>query len=58
MSTFLRTIEFLSLSLWPRSDVFLSFVVAPGACHALRVSPVVENRGNISRRVEYGYDLN
>jgi uncharacterized membrane protein len=31
MSTVLRTIEFLSLSLWLGSDVFLSFVVAPGA---------------------------
>ena len=31
MSSFLRTIEFLALSLWLGSDVFLSFVVAPGA---------------------------
>jgi uncharacterized membrane protein len=31
MQTILRTIEFLSLSLWLGSDVFLSFVVAPGA---------------------------
>jgi hypothetical protein len=31
MQTFLRTIEFLSLGLWLGSDVFLSFVVAPGA---------------------------
>ena len=31
MSTFLRTIEFLSLSLWLGGDAFLSFVVAPGA---------------------------
>jgi uncharacterized membrane protein len=31
MQTFLRAIEFLSLSLWLGSDVFLSFVVAPGA---------------------------
>jgi hypothetical protein len=31
VSTFLRTLEFLSLSLWLGSDVFLSFVVAPGA---------------------------
>ena len=31
MSTFLRTIEFLCVSLWLGSDVFLSFVVAPGA---------------------------
>lgn len=31
MSTFLRTVEFLCVSLWLGSDVFLSFVVAPGA---------------------------
>ena len=31
MTTILRTLEFLSLSLWLGSDVFLSFVVAPGA---------------------------
>jgi uncharacterized membrane protein len=31
MQTFLRTIEFLTLSLWLGSEVFLSFVVAPGA---------------------------
>ncbi len=31
MQTILRTIEFLSLSLWLGSDAFLSFVVAPGA---------------------------
>lgn len=31
MSLILRTIEFLGLSLWLGSDVFLSFVVAPGA---------------------------
>ena len=35
MSTLLRTIEFLSLSLWLGSDVFLSFVVAPGAFRVL-----------------------
>jgi uncharacterized membrane protein len=35
MSTFLRTIEFLSLSLWLGSDMFLSFVVAPGAFSVL-----------------------
>jgi hypothetical protein len=35
MSTFLRTIEFLALSLWFGSDVFLSFVVAPGAFRIL-----------------------
>ena len=31
MSTLFRTLEFLCLSLWLGSDVFLSFVVAPGA---------------------------
>ena len=31
MSTILRTVEFLCLSLWLGADVFLSFVVAPGA---------------------------
>jgi ABC-type transport system involved in multi-copper enzyme maturation permease subunit len=31
MSTILRTIEFLGLSLWLGADAFLSFVVAPGA---------------------------
>ena len=31
MQGFLRTIEFLSLSLWLGADAFLSFVVAPGA---------------------------
>jgi len=31
MSTVLRTIEFLGLSIWLGSDVFLSFVVAPAA---------------------------
>jgi uncharacterized membrane protein len=35
MSTLLRTIEFLGLSLWLGSDVFLSFVVAPGAFRSL-----------------------
>ncbi len=35
MATVLRTIEFLSLSLWLGSDVFLSFVVAPGAFRVL-----------------------
>jgi uncharacterized membrane protein len=35
MSTVLRTIEFLCLSLWLGSDVFLSFVVAPGAFRVL-----------------------
>jgi len=31
MQTFLRTMEFLALSLWLGADAFLSFVVAPGA---------------------------
>jgi hypothetical protein len=31
----LRTIEFLTLSVWLGSDVFLSFVVAPGAFRVL-----------------------
>ena len=35
MSSVLRTIEFLGLSLWLGSDVFLSFVVAPGAFRIL-----------------------
>jgi uncharacterized membrane protein len=35
MSTFFRSIEFLALGLWLGSDVFLSFVVAPGAFHVL-----------------------
>jgi uncharacterized membrane protein len=35
MSNFLRTIEFLCLSVWLGSDVFLSFVVAPGAFRIL-----------------------
>jgi uncharacterized membrane protein len=35
MSTFLRTLEFLGLSLWLGSDVFLSLVMAPGAFRIL-----------------------
>jgi uncharacterized membrane protein len=35
MSIFLRTIEFLGLGIWLGSDVFLSFVVAPGAFKVL-----------------------
>jgi len=31
MQTLLRTVEFLTLGLWLGGDVFLSFVVAPGA---------------------------
>ena len=35
MSAVLRTIEFLGLGLWLGSDIFLSFVVAPGAFRVL-----------------------
>ena len=35
MFTLLRTVEFLGLGLWLGSDVFLSFVVAPGAFSVL-----------------------
>jgi len=35
MGVFLRAIEFLGLSIWLGSDVFLSFVVAPGAFSVL-----------------------
>jgi uncharacterized membrane protein len=35
MANIFRTIEFLCLSLWLGSDVFLSFVVAPGAFRVL-----------------------
>lgn len=35
MSSILRTLEFLALGLWLGSDVFLSFVVAPGAFRLL-----------------------
>ena len=42
MSTLLRTIEFLGLSLWLGSDVFLSFVVAPGA---FRILPSRDSAG-------------
>lgn len=35
MSTFLRALEFLGLSIWLGSDIFLSFVVAPGAFSVL-----------------------
>jgi uncharacterized membrane protein len=35
MSSVFRAIEFLSLSIWLGSDVFLSFVVAPGAFSVL-----------------------
>jgi hypothetical protein len=35
MTSFLRSIEFLALGVWLGSDVFLSFVVAPGTFHLL-----------------------
>lgn len=35
MTSILRTVEFLALSLWLGSDVFLSFVVAPAAFRVL-----------------------
>ena len=35
MSNFLRWLEFLGLSIWLGSDIFLSFVVAPGAFSTL-----------------------
>jgi hypothetical protein len=35
MTSILRTFEFLALGLWLGSDVFLSFVVAPGAFRVL-----------------------
>lgn len=51
MSTFLRAIEFLGLSLWLGGDVFLSFVVAPGAFRIL--APNRDQAGAI-----VGYTLN
>jgi len=35
MTSLLRTLEFLTLGVWLGSDVFLSFVVAPGAFRVL-----------------------
>jgi len=35
MTSILRSVEFLALSVWLGSDVFLSFVVAPGAFRVL-----------------------
>jgi uncharacterized membrane protein len=35
MTSFLRSIEFLALGVWLGSDLFLSFVVAPGAFRIL-----------------------
>ena len=48
MSTFLRLIEFLGLSLWLGSDVFLSFVVAPGAFR------ILASRDSAGAMVGYG----
>ena len=48
MSTFLRTVEFLALSLWLGSDVFLSFVVAPGAFR------ILGSRDQAGAMVSYG----
>jgi hypothetical protein len=48
MSTLLRTIEFLGLSLWLGSDVFLSFVVAPGAFR------ILASRDSAGAMVGYG----
>src|SRR5258706_1668629 len=44
MANLLRTLELLGLSLWVGSDVFLSFVVAPGA---LRILPSRDSAGAI-----------
>jgi hypothetical protein len=35
MTSILRTVEFLALSVWLGSDIFLSFIVAPGAFRVL-----------------------
>src|SRR5215813_4360551 len=35
MNNIFRTLEFLGLSVWLGSDIFLSFVVAPGAFRVL-----------------------
>ena len=48
MSTILRTIEFLALGLWLGSDVFLSFVVAPGAFR------ILDSRDQAGAMVGYG----
>ncbi len=48
MSTFLRLIEFLGLSVWLGSDVFLSFVVAPGAFR------ILASRDSAGAMVGYG----
>jgi uncharacterized membrane protein len=48
MQSLLRTIEFLGLSLWLGSDVFLSFVVAPGAFR------ILANRDQAGAMVGFG----
>ncbi|HUC54859.1 MAG TPA: DUF4149 domain-containing protein [Candidatus Cybelea sp.] len=48
MSNLLRTVEFLGLSLWLGSDVFLSFVVAPGAFR------ILASRDSAGAMVGYG----
>jgi uncharacterized membrane protein len=47
MQTFLRGMEFLTLSLWLGGDVFLSFVLAPGAFS------ILENRDAAGMIVGY-----
>jgi hypothetical protein len=48
VQTFWRTIEFLGLSLWLGSDMFLSFVVAPGAFR------ILTSRDSAGAMVGYG----
>jgi hypothetical protein len=48
MNTFCRTLEFLGLGLWLGSDVFLSFVVAPGAFR------ILASRDHAGAMVGYG----
>src|SRR5437660_5682619 len=48
MMNFLRTLEFLGLSMWLGSDVFLSFVVAPGAFR------ILASRDHAGAMVGYG----
>ncbi len=48
MTSLLRTLEFLGLSLWLGSDVFLSFVVAPGAFR------ILASRDSAGAMVGYG----
>ena len=48
MTVFLRSLEFLCLGLWVGSDVFLSFVVAPGAFR------ILASRDSAGAMVGYG----